>query len=261
MASPFPGMDPYLERHWRDVHGTLIAEAKRDLNRTLPGDLVARSDERVYVEADHEVTRGVAPDVRVVELPAASSAPSADGGGTAVATPVLLPLESDPTRERFIEIREVDGGRVVTAIEFVSPTNKAPGEGRDAYLKKRAEFLDSDSNLVEIDLTRSGDWTKLMRPYRVPVEYRTAYRVSIRRVSRRDKAELFPVTIRQRLPVIPIPLRASDPDVRLDLQDLLARAYDAGRYDTIDYTHPPQPPLEGEDAAWADQLLRRAGRR
>ena len=29
MASPFPGMDPYLERHWRDVHLSLIAEARR----------------------------------------------------------------------------------------------------------------------------------------------------------------------------------------------------------------------------------------
>ena len=24
MASPFPGMDPYLEQHWRDVHHNLI---------------------------------------------------------------------------------------------------------------------------------------------------------------------------------------------------------------------------------------------
>ena len=24
MPSPFPGMDPYLESHWRDVHARLI---------------------------------------------------------------------------------------------------------------------------------------------------------------------------------------------------------------------------------------------
>ena len=24
MPSPFPGMDPYLEAHWRDVHATVL---------------------------------------------------------------------------------------------------------------------------------------------------------------------------------------------------------------------------------------------
>ncbi len=29
MPSPFPGMDPYLEAHWRDVHAGLIIYARR----------------------------------------------------------------------------------------------------------------------------------------------------------------------------------------------------------------------------------------
>jgi hypothetical protein len=253
-------MDPYLERHWRDVHLTLVAETRRELNEVLPRDLVARSDERVYVQADDEVVRSIGPDVRVVEVPGRTAA-SVRSSAAATATPVLLALASEPVRERFIEIREVDGGRVVTAIEFVSPTNKAAGEGRDAYLKKRAEFLESESNLIEIDLTRGGDWPRLMRPYRVPPEYRTAYRVSIRRALRPDKAEFFPISLRQRLPVIPVPLRKSDPDVSLDLQDLVGRAYASGRYDTTDYTRPCEPPLPAEDAAWAEALLRAAARR
>jgi hypothetical protein len=153
-------MDPYLEGHWRDVHLALIAETRRHLNQTLPRDLVARSDERVYVEGGDLAVREIAPDVRVVERPVPSAAPAAPGT-TAVAQPVLLSLESEPVRERYVEIREANGGKLVTAIEFISPTNKAPGEGRDAYMKKRAEFLDSDSNLVEVDLTRGGDWQKL----------------------------------------------------------------------------------------------------
>lgn len=253
-------MDPYLERYWRDVHLALIAETRRHLNQMLPPDLVARSDERVYVESDLTGTREIAPDVRVVERAVPGGVRVATGAA-ATAQPVLLSLESEPVRERYVEIREVDGGRLVTAIEFISPTNKAAGEGRDAYLKKRAEFLDSDSNLVEIDLTRGGDWQKLMRPYRVPAEYRTDYRASIRRASRPDKGELFPITLRQRLPALPIPLRASDPDVPLDLQTLIERVYVDGRYDTIDYGAPCVPPLDGEDAGWADELLRSAGRR
>jgi hypothetical protein len=260
MNSPFPGMDPYLERHWRDVHLALIAETRRHLNQTLPRDLVARCDERVYVETGDSAAREIAPDVRIVERPVSTSA-SAASGAAATARPVLLSLESEPVRERYIEIREVDGGKLVTAIEFISPTNKAPGEGRDAYMKKRAEFLDSDSNLVEVDLTRGGDWQKLMRPYRVPPEYRTTYRASVRRASRPDKGELFPITLRQPLPTIPIPLRDGDGDASLELQSMIERVYVDGRYDTTDYAADCVPPLEAEDATWADGLLRAAGRR
>jgi hypothetical protein len=263
MASPFPGMDPYLERHWRDVHLSLIAEARRHLNQTLPSDLVARSDERVYVESDDASVREVFPDLRVVERPLTSPAAAvADAGAAAVvARPILLSLESEPVRERFIEIREIEGGKLITAVEFISPTNKASGEGRDAYLKKRGEFLDSDSNLVEIDLTRGGDWVRLMRPYRVPPEYRTPYRASVRRARRPEKGELFPITLRERLPTIPVPLRDIDPDASLELQTMVQRVYVDGRYNTLDYRRPCAPPLEDEDAAWADELLRAAGRR
>ena len=43
MPSPFPGMDPYLERNWLDVHSALIAETRRALNWSLPKGLVARA--------------------------------------------------------------------------------------------------------------------------------------------------------------------------------------------------------------------------
>ncbi len=47
----------------------------------------------------------------------------------------------------------------------------------------------------------------------------------------------------------------------MDLQPLLALAYRMGRYDRTDYARPCDPPLAGDGAAWADALLRAAGRR
>jgi Protein of unknown function (DUF4058) len=67
--------------------------------------------------------------------------------------------------------------------------------------------------------------------------------------------------LRERLPVIRVPLRESDADVPLDLQALIAHVYRHGRYDDIDYAVPPVPPLDGTDAVWADELLRSAGKR
>jgi hypothetical protein len=45
------------------------------------------------------------------------------------------------------------------------------------------------------------------------------------------------------------------------LQVLIEQAYRNGRYHSIDYRVAADPPLEGADAAWADALLRQAGKR
>ena len=39
MNSPFPGMDPYLERHWGDVHQALVTYIRDQLQPSLPDDL------------------------------------------------------------------------------------------------------------------------------------------------------------------------------------------------------------------------------
>ena len=46
-----------------------------------------------------------------------------------------------------------------------------------------------------------------------------------------------------RLPVVPVPLAAPDPDVPLDLQGALAAIYDEAAYElSLDYDQPPPPP-------------------
>jgi hypothetical protein len=49
--------------------------------------------------------------------------------------------------------------------------------------------------------------------------------------------------------------------VILNLQAVVDLAYENGDYTDIDYRVPPVPPLKGEDAAWADELLREKGKR
>src|SRR5206468_10731344 len=108
-------------------------------------------------------------------------------------------------------------------------------------LKKRREFLSSRSNLVEIDLTRAGNWRSLVKPLLIPQTYWTDYRVPVRRAREKRKVELYPITLRQRLPVISIPLRPNDPEVPLNLQELVDKAYVTGRYGSTDYTRPCDP--------------------
>ena len=265
MKSPFPGMDPYLERHWGDVHSSIITFSKVALQGQLGGGLVARSEERVYIDDEDALHRQArVPDVRVVEH-GISDVPVRADGRILLAEPVVITVESDPIVERFVQIIDAaDGGRVVTVIEFVSPSNKLYKAARDSYKEKQEECLESRASLVEVDLTRAGRRELLVHENELPAEKRGDYLVSCYRgyVDRRGRREGYGLKLRERLPGIRIPLRRGDPDIALDLQSLIDQAYDAGAYGrTLDYSTPCDPPLEGEDDRWADRLLREAGRR
>src|SRR6266581_1902665 len=71
MKSPFPGLDPYLEARWGDVHQRLITYAADQVGAQLPDDLRARIEERVFVETEAEQIRRIVPDVHVTQYPPA----------------------------------------------------------------------------------------------------------------------------------------------------------------------------------------------
>ena len=266
MPSPFPGMDPYLERHWRDVHTSLVTLGRNALNQRLPDDLIARAEEGVAVEAGTPDTpsrrrREVSPDVRVFEeVHDERGGASAVGGGVALA-PLRLVLQDEPTTERSIEIIDTRGGeRLITVIEFVSPANKI-GRGLESFVRKREELLDGGVSFVEIDLVRAGDWERLLHPHVCPPEARTAYRAVIRVPGNPSAAYLHPISLREPLPVLKIPLRPAEEPCDLPLQPLIVDAFRDGRYErTLDYRRPVES-LDANDAAWADGLLRSAGKR
>jgi hypothetical protein len=177
--------------------------------------------------------------------------------------PMIISLPPEEIREVFIEIIDTThGGRVVTVIEFLSPANKTSGEGRDLYRRKQEEVLSSDASLVEIDLLGTGRYTiAVPAPYLIPYQP-WRYIISIIRAGRRDQAEVYPLTLRQPLPRIVIPLAEPDPDAVLDLQAVFDQCYENGAYaDLIDYTDDPKVALPPDDAAWVAELLREKGQR
>lgn len=261
--SPFPGMDPYLEASWGDIHHRLITYSCDEIQRQLPRDLRARTEERVSIGSPfHEDSRHIVPDVRVIER-------SDHGSGSRVAVlepPVglvepLLIADDEPVTEGFIQIVDTSSGQqVVTVIEVLSPTNKLPGDDRTQFLRKRKALINGGVNIVEIDLLRSGRRMEPLDRRPLPLDYQTPYCALIRRPGK-GEFEYYRISLRERLPKIPIPLRQTDRDVVLDLQAVFDLAYVNGRYDDTDYTVDPQPPLSDADAIWADALLREKGRR
>jgi hypothetical protein len=263
MKSPFPGMDPYLEHYWGDVHTSLIVYASNQMNDQLPDELVARIQEGSGEEIEQGTWLTVYPRIRVVEE--RGTWPSESRQETSVidiAEPCVLLLEDEPRTERHIEIIDTsDGGRVVTAIELLSPANKVGRAGRKAYHRKQREFLDAGVNLAEIDLIREGEFVMAAPEDHIPRDYRTPYLVCIRRADQLGRVELYRAPLRERLPNIPIPLREGDKDVVLRLQPLIDDCYRDGRYQKIDYRADPRPRLDDDDARWADEVLRQQKRR
>ena len=125
MPSLFPGMDPYLEQFWRDIHARCIIYTADQLQAHLPPDLRARVEERVVVEPAFGTTRSIYLDIRVVERGQGRAPIHAVEPAPALAEPLIIYAFDEPTTESFIEIIAVGSGRrVVTVIEVLSLANK-----------------------------------------------------------------------------------------------------------------------------------------
>lgn len=263
MPSPFPGMDPYLESPaiWPDVHHGLISEIQAALNPCLRPRYVARVELRIYISDDDDPGRAaLVPDVRVEHGPKRKGArrPRLQAA-PAVTEPLIVPtLVDEEIEEAFLKIVHVESESLVTLLEVLSPTNKIPGSrGRASFMGKRRDVMNSEVHWVEIDLLRAGVPSVTDPPLRP-----SDYRVLISRADERTRTRFWPIAVRQVLPVIAIPLRGKDPEVALDLGAVFQTVYDRAAYDvSLDYRKDPQPPLEGDDAKWARELLRGSNRK
>src|SRR5690348_29309 len=124
MASPFPGMDPYLEddKRWPAFQPVLVQSLYQLLLPGLMDRYRARIGERHYCSEQALFTS----------------------------------IAREEHKEAFIEVRQRSDGRLITLLEVVSPANKLTSEGRRQYLQRRAEVRGLNAHLVEIDLILQG---------------------------------------------------------------------------------------------------------
>lgn len=267
MPSPFPGMDPFLELpiFFPGLHDRFIGKLSDALQVTLPAPYFADIRDRVMVEFDE---RRIEPDVNILY-----GESSGEGipffhetnGGTAIAVatrtqPLLIQAPHDEHRETFLSIYA--GGeheRLVTTIEVLSPSNKTPGaQGRDLYLLKQREVLESRVHLVEIDLLRGGRHTTAVSEERLKAKSGPFdYQVCIHRWNKFGNFAVYTIGLEEKLPTIDIPLLPKDPPVAIDLQAVFDRCYDTGPYRRrVRYAElTPLPELSPARLAWARDRL------
>jgi hypothetical protein len=256
MASPFPGVDPYLESQnfWPDFHARFLnfwCEAVAD---QLPDNYEARMDERVnLVERPPETIRRVEPDLAIARRGPSGTAP-ATATGLATLEPVSIPiLIVDEKPETYIQILHRPGRTLVAILELLSPANKEePGYG--GYLLKRNAVLHQKVHLVELDLLLSGRRMPLQEDYPLG-----NYFALVAPGNRRPDCSVYGWNVRRVIPPIHIPLLPPDPPILVDLASVFSVTYDRGRYArSIDYSAPPHPALPAEDRVWAAERARAA---
>lgn len=270
MATPFPGMDPYLERPnlWSNVHNSLITAIRDYLVPRLRPRYFVAVEERSYLDDLAPASFMAVPDVGVVG-PFSSRPVTVLEWPATVAEPQIVELPMpEQIRETYLSIQEVgssdlatemwlngedDGLKVVTILEILSPWNKASREGRAQYTRKRDEVINSYTNLVEIDLLRAGQRFVQTR------DNNYHYNMLVSPAPMRPRAHFYPFTVRQPIPTFHLPLQADDDWPLLDLNRILHDLYDRAGYDLrINYRTEPVPALDEDDTAWLDGLLRQA---
>jgi hypothetical protein len=250
---PFPGMDPYLEHPvlWEGVHARLIVAIANQLQPKLDPRYITSIEERVFIEGPQRRI----PDVWIQRVrDERGLAPITE---TDSDTAVIVEVENLEIHQTRVEILDsYNELKLVALIEVVSPANKAAGPGRVSYRAKQKETLARDCHLIEIDLLHHGRHVLAIPEWRVKSFKPFDSLCCVNRWPFRNRFELYPRTLRQRLPRLKIPLADEDPDTTLDLQAALEQVYVEGRYARrIRYDQKCKPRLSPQDQTWANERI------
>lgn len=257
MFSPFPGMDPWLEGYlWADLHHELASSIRKQLAPQVKPKYVVRIDTYTYRDALPEEEVGIFyPDLEILKKHSPDNLLSEPQAAYGTITPPTLAFPTRLAVEARIPVVEIRGkgnNQLITAIEILPPVNKR-NPGLVQYREKREMLYNNGVHLLEIDLLRKGQ-----RPATYPALPTWAHYFVMLVRADQTQTQVWALTVRNTLPVLPVPLKSPDPDIRLDLGKALEDAAAQGDYnETINYREePPLPAFSDEDRAWVQEILK-----
>ncbi len=234
----------------------MCGRAENQLNVQLPDDLQANIEENLAVYKD-DTQSSIRPGIHVsqdVTFPSQVE----NASSAIVAEPLVLRRAPHPTRH--VEVVDKNG-RVITAIEFLSPWNKVGSRAREQYTRKQVDIIDAGVNLVEIDLVRQGSYVLAAPLEQLRPGQRTPYLICVYRDGQPDQFEVYRAPLQESLPNIPVPLRYGERDAVLQLQPLIDQCYRDGRYYRLDYSGEPHGKFDAALTQWISQRLQSERRR
>ncbi|MCA9185498.1 MAG: DUF4058 family protein [Planctomycetales bacterium] len=253
-------MNPFLEVRWPDAHTVLIAYVRDVLSNRLPDDLTIIAEESVSIGIPGLTDKKFRADVAVAREPQiripSKSPHKATRDSLVLAKPVPIRV---PLKHRWLEIRDLHD-HLITVIEILSPSKKTLWSASE-FARRGMHLLASGINTLDIDLIRGG-----VRA--LPDEFRmalsepdsgTTYLVVAGRAGDLEQRDVYYCPLQEELPVVAVPLRSNEEDVPLELQPLVNRCYETGRYWQISHRALPDPALTPDEQVWMDQLRTEAG--
>lgn len=222
MPSPLPGMDPFLEATtlWPLFQHGMIMSLGEVLQPSLGDRYRLRTGTRTYVNEQVLFTS----------------------------------IVREEHKEEFLEIRQRSSDRLVTHLDFISPTNRTTTTGRHYFKARRDEARRASANLVEFDLVLQGQTCLEISTEGLP-EY--DYVVSVCRAKQQDRFEIYTTTLQKRLPRIRLPLAADDKEMIVDVQAVFNRCYDRFFPGRVEYAKDPPVLLRDENQRWLAQELKK----
>jgi len=230
---------------WEGFHSAHIGHIRLYLNRLLPPNYVAYSEQSLQIAGEDEFTMGrPRPDISITQKsrqPFTEPPPS-------VITPtweaeVWEALE--PVEEWMaVVIREVSGGvigRVVARIELLSPGNKPGGAHYSAYKARRYECVTSGIPLIEVDFLHESRPVVPKHPVYPEDEGSHPYYVSVSDPRpEHSKTQVFGFDVGQSLPPVSVPLAGKEAIVT-DFDAIYQAHFEQDRlYVGVDYSLLPE---------------------
>jgi hypothetical protein len=208
---------------WESVHSGWIAEIAGRLNELLPDEYVAL--DRMRIDGGLEIDIGVA-EGEEGEVVGGTNGVNGHGG-TAVATARAVyapPAATGTVPFDFPDVAEVrvftnrGEGKLVGAIELVSPGNKDRGVKREAFVAKCLDYLAAGASVVIVDVVTERHANlhnemvqRLAAPttLELPDEsnlYATSYRPVVRKKRSEIDVWMTPFAVGDVLPTMPLRL-------------------------------------------------------
>jgi hypothetical protein len=237
MKSPFLGMNPWLEGYlWLDVQQALASVISEMIAPLIAPKYVTHIAPTMIMDYDPVSEIGIT-------YPKITPEPNSEFIDD---IPFKLPIKS---RTYVVELRDAANNKLITAIEILSPVNKRNPNLID-YRKKIDDLHKRGVHVIEIDLLRRGT-----RPFSSK-KVLSHYQMMLLR-AQLNNALIWSVNIQDKLPVLPVPLRAPDLDVFLDLGNAMDIIFERSLYYlSIDYAKDPAPPVFAEqDLAFIQEIV------
>jgi hypothetical protein len=213
---------------WEPLHSGWLSELAGRINEHLPDGYVAL--DRMRIDGGLEVDVGV--EEGLDDPPTEPGETNGGNGGVGVATATVRAVYTPPEATGAAEYQFPDAvelrvlsdrgeGRLVGAVELVSPGNKDRGTKREAFVAKCIDYIAGGACVVVVDViterrsnlhneivARIGGSTALELPEEVFL-YAATYRPVFRKKKSQIDVWVNPLTIGGVLPTMPLRLAGS----------------------------------------------------